>query len=67
MLMRDVGNGADVNEAQSWIARGFDPDEFGVLLDKAAGVNFDCSRECDADAVGRGYFGEVAVGATIYV
>lgn len=68
VLVGDVGDGADVDEGEGRVGRGFDPDEFGpVGLDHAGDVEFDGGRKGDLDAVGRGDFGEVAMGAAVDV
>lgn len=68
VLVGDVGDGADVDEREGRVGRGFDPDEFGpVGLDHAGDVEFDGGRKGDLDAVGRGDFGEVAMSAAVDV
>lgn len=68
VLVGDVGDGADVDEREGRVGRGFDPDEFGpVGLDHAGDVEFDGGRKGDLDAVGRGDFGEVAMRAAVDV
>jgi len=67
VLVRLVCDGADVDEAEGWVARGFDPDELCVGCDVRADVDLDLGREGDVDAVRLGDLGEVSVGATVDV
>lgn len=68
-FMRDLGDGADVDEGEGGVGGRLDPDEFGVgmLGQEAAELGLDVGGEGGGDAVGRRNLGESAVGAAVHV
>lgn len=66
MLVRDGGDGADVDEAERRVAGGFDPDELCFVgSDQLADFDLDGGGEGDVDAVRGGDFCEVPVCAAV--
>ncbi len=68
VLVRDGRDIADVDEAESWVAWGFDPDQACLVgADQFGDVALDAGGEGDLDAVGSGDLGEIAMGAAVDV
>jgi hypothetical protein len=68
MLMCYSRNSPNVYQAQSWVTRALDPDQFGVpWTDQFRNIDFEAGGKCYLNAVCRGHLGEVAVGPTIDV
>lgn len=66
MTMCYGSNLSDVYQTQRRIARAFNPDQFRLIWsDELGDVDLNAGRKGNLDAVGLGYFCEIAMGATI--
>lgn len=62
-----VGNGADIDQAKSWVGWSLDPDELGLWGDVCGEVNLDLWSEGNLDIVCLGDLGEISVGSSVDV
>ncbi len=67
VLVGNIGDGADVDEAEGWVGWGLDPDELGVLGDVCLDIDLNLWGEGDLDIVCLGDLGEVSVGSSVDV
>lgn len=67
MLVGLGDDGANVDETESRVARGLDPDKLGLRGNMCADINLDLRSESDLDTVSLGDLGEVAMGAAVDV
>jgi len=68
VLVGNVSNGLDINEAQRGVGGGLDPDELGVGADDSGDIGgISKVNKGNLDSEGRGDLGEVTVGASIDV
>lgn len=66
MFMCYGSNISNVYQTQRRIARAFNPDQFRLVRSNELGdIDLNTGRKGDLDAVGLGYFGEIAMGATV--
>ena len=67
VLVSLLGDGANVNETESWVGWSLDPDELGILCDMLANVDLNLWSEGHVDAVCLSDLSEVSVGSAVDV
>lgn len=68
VLVGNIGNGLDVDQAEGGVGGGLNPDELGVGTDDRGNIgSIGKIDKRDLDSEGRGDLGEVAVGASVDV
>ena len=68
VLVRHGRDSANIHQAQCWIARAFDPDQFSVLwADQFRNIDFETRGKRYLDAMCGGHLSEIAMGPAIDV
>ena len=68
MAVGDLCDSLDIDQAEGWVGRGLDPDEFGLIgPDQVLQMQLDAGRERDLHAVCSRNLGEISVCTTVHI